>query len=153
MCKSCWCSLHNKFRYSFSYQITLEKLSLGSRHLFSLLKQCGVFFWGLTNAILSLLTSICNIFEKMILRLCHFDHISCPLCHLWHLFVLLVCSIKQKASSFSKLFIACPSLVISHSALWNRLSLLLRQQLPPSASAPYKNTKAASSSLPPCPLL
>jgi len=40
------------------------------------------FFPGLTNAILALLTSICNASEKMIFLPCHFDHISHRICSL-----------------------------------------------------------------------
>lgn len=145
MCKSCRCSLRYKFRYGFSYQITLEKLSPGSQHLLSLLKQHLSFqvwqmqFWPSSHP-----------FAILLKRLFSYPVTLTTSAVLSALFwILLLYCIKQKA--FSKLFLACPCLVISHSALWNRLSLAFNQRLRPSASARYRNTKPVSPSLPVCP--
>lgn len=147
MCKSCRCSLHDKFRYGFSYQITVGKLLLGSQHLFSLFKQhffprvWQMQFWPCSHT-----------FAILVKRLFSYPVTLTTSAVLSALFgLLLLCCIKQKASSFSKLFLSFPCLVISHSALWNRLPLLFNQWLPASASTCYENTKAVSSSLPLCP--
>lgn len=142
MCKSCrWC-LHNKFRYGFSYQIAPEKLSPGSQHLLSLLKQQLFFqvwqtqFWPCSHP-----------FAIPLKRFFSYPVTLTTSAILSALFWLLLLRwFKQEASSFSELFLACSCLVISQSALSNRLSLLFHQWLPPSASTRSNNTEAASSS-------
>lgn len=115
MCKSCRCSLHNKCSYGFSFQITLEKLSPGSQHLLSLLKQ-HLFFqvWQMQ------LCPCSHLFAILLKRWFSYPVTLTTSAVLSVLFwLLLLCCIKQKASSFSKLFLARACLVIFHSSLWN----------------------------------
>lgn len=150
MCKSRRCSLHNKFRYGFSYQSIVEKLLLGSQHLSHLFKQLFFFFfpWAWQMQFWP-----CSHPFAILVKRSFSNPVTLTTSAVLSVFfgLLLLCCIKLKASSFSKLFLVCPCLVISHSALWNRLSLLFNQWLPALASTCYKNTKAVSSSLPLCP--
>lgn len=122
------CSLHNKFRYGFSYQITLQKLSPGSQHLLFLLKEHHFQLSQMQS------WSCSHPFATLQKRWFYYP-VTLPTSAIlsvlfWlHLFMLY----QTKASLFSKLSFACPC-PITFSALWNRLSLLSQWLLPPAST-------------------